>query len=68
MKIHAVICAIVTRKMHVRIRAIPQMREIVPILGESELCVYMQYSFPFVCVRFRSIVGATYPGNRREKK
>ena len=61
-------CAIMTRKMRVRIRAIPQMREIVPIFGESELCVYNSNSYPFVFVRFRSIVGADYPGNRREKK
>ena len=54
--------------MRVRIRAIPQIREIVPIFGENELCVYNRNSFPFVYVRFRSIGGATYQGNRRGKK
>ena len=38
-----------------------EMREIRRIFDENELCVYNSNSFPFVYVRFRSIVGAAYP-------
>lgn len=68
MKRRATIRAIVTRKRRVRICAMPQMRKIRRIFGESETCVYNRNSFSFVYVRFRSIGGATYQGNRREKK
>ena len=68
MKVHAVIRAIVTRKSRVTKAIIRKTREIVRIFGESELCVYRWCSFMFVFVLFRSIVGATYPENRREKK
>ena len=68
MKIHAVIRAIVTSKSRVTKAIMLKTREIVHIFGESELCVYNSNSFTFVYVRFRSVVGATYLRNRREKK
>lgn len=68
MKRRAVICAIVTRKRSVTKAIMLKMREIVHIFGENELCVYNRNSFSFVYVRFRSIGGATYPVNGREKK
>ena len=68
MKIHAVISSIVTRKRRVTKAIMREMREIRRIFGESELCVCNRNSFPFVYVRFRSLGGAAYPYNRREKK
>ena len=40
MKFHAVIGAITTSKNRVTKAIMRQVREIVPIFGESELCVY----------------------------
>lgn len=61
-------CTITRRKIRVTKAIMRKMREIVRILSENELCVYRLCSFPFGIVRFRSIVGATYQRNRREKK
>ena len=67
MKFHVVIRTITTRQNLVTKDIMRKMREIVHILGENEPCVYNRNSFTFAYVRFRSIVGATYPGNRRKK-
>lgn len=68
MKRRATIRTITTRQKRVIKAIMRKMRETVRILSENELCVYNRNSFTFVFVRFLSIVGAIYPGNRREKK
>ena len=67
-KSHAVICAIMTRQKRVTKAIIKKCAKIRRIFVESELCVYNLNSFSFVYVRFRSIVGAAYLVNGREKK